>query len=116
MQSAFPSLLPACDECPRGRRGSQGGIQRPCLTFVLYVSTLQNIRDEIDRLSDRRIELWHRLSEGRDPDVATELKELDHRIEALWDEHRRVRATLRFGDRSKIVARARMEERLERAA
>jgi len=80
------------------------------------VSTLQNIRDEIERLSDRRIELWHRLSEGRDTDVATELKELDQRIEALWDEHRRLRATLRFGDRSKIVARARMEERLERAA
>ena len=41
------------------------------------MSTLQNIRDEIERLSDRRVELWHRLSEGRDPDVATELKELD---------------------------------------
>jgi len=27
-----------------------------------------------------------------------------------------VRATLRFGDREKIVARARVEERLERAA
>lgn len=116
MQSAFPSLLPARDECPRGRKGSQGGIRRARLTFVLYVSTLQNIRDEIERLSDRRVELWHSLSEGRDPDVATELKELDQRIEALWDEHRRVRATLRFGDRSKIVARARMEERLERAA
>lgn len=80
------------------------------------MSTLQNIRDEIERLSDRRVELWHSLSEGRDPDAATELKELDQRIEALWDEHRRLRATLRFGDRSKIVARARMEERLERAA
>lgn len=87
-----------------------------CPTFVLCVSTLQNIRDEIERLSDRRLELWHRLSEGRDPAVATELKELDDRIAALWDEHRRIRATLRFGDRTRIVARARMEERLERAA
>ena len=101
---------------PKAAGEVKAGIRSPCPTFVLYVSTLQNIRDEIERLSERRVELWHRLSEGRDPDVATELKELDQGIEALWDEHRRVRATLRFGDRSKIVARARMEERLERAA
>jgi hypothetical protein len=87
-----------------------------CLTFVPGVSTLQNIRDEIEQLSERRVDLWHKLSEGRDPSVAAELKELDDRIAALWDEQRQLRATLRFGDRSRIVARARMEERLERAA
>jgi hypothetical protein len=80
------------------------------------VSTLQNIRDEIEQLSERRVELWHTLSAGRDPSVAAELKKLDDRIAALWDEQRQLRATLRFGDRSRIVARARMEERLERAA
>ena len=82
----------------------------------LSVSTLQNIRDEIEQLSERRVDLGHKLSEGRDPSVAAELKELDDRIAALWDEQRQLRATLRFGDRSRIVARARMEERLERAA
>jgi ABC-type phosphate transport system auxiliary subunit len=81
-----------------------------------HVDTLQNIRDEIERLSERRRELWHRLSGGRDETAAAELKELDDQIAALWDQHRALRARLRFGDRSKIVARARMEERLERAA
>jgi hypothetical protein len=34
----------------------------------------------------------------------------------LWDEERTLKAALRFGDRDHIVARARVEERLERAA
>jgi hypothetical protein len=80
------------------------------------VDTLQNIKDEIERLSERRGELWHRMSSGRDESVAAEIKDLDDRIAGLWDEHRALRARLRFGDRSRIVARARMEERLERAA
>jgi hypothetical protein len=80
------------------------------------VDPLQSIRDEIQRLSERRGELWQRLSQGRDAQTAAELKELDDQIAGLWDEHRALRARLRFGDRSRIVARARMEERLERAA
>ena len=80
------------------------------------MDTLQNIRDEIERLSERRSELWHQLAHGRDASVAAELKQLDDEIAGLWDEHRALRARLRFGDRSRIVARARMEERLERAA
>jgi hypothetical protein len=86
------------------------------LTFVPGVSTLQSIRDEIELLSERRRAVWRRLSAGRTSELADELKELDDRIAALWDEQRALRAQLRFGDRSKIVARARMEERLERAA
>ena len=80
------------------------------------MTSFEDIRNEIDRLSERRTGLWHTLSEGRNPDAAAELKELDERLARLWDEQRQLRATLRFGDRSKIVARARMEERLERAA
>lgn len=80
------------------------------------MTTFEDIRNEIDRLSERRTDLWHTLSEGRNPDAAAELRELDERLARLWDEQRQLRATLRFGDRSKIVARARMEERLERAA
>ena len=80
------------------------------------VDTLQDIRDEIERLSEQRRELWQRLSGGRDETVVSELHELDDQIAGLWDEHRALRARLRFGDRSRIVARARMEERLERAA
>jgi hypothetical protein len=48
--------------------------------------------------------------------VRAEIHEIDAQLDRLWDEHRAVRARLRFGDREKIVARARVEERLERAA
>lgn len=80
------------------------------------MGTLEDIRSEIERLSERRTDLWHGLSRGRDESVAAEIRELDERIAQLYEEQRRVRAALRFGDRQKIVARARMEERLERAA
>ncbi len=80
------------------------------------MSTLKSIRDQIELLSERRREVFEQLSNGRSVELVEELKSLDARIAALWDEQRAVRAQLRFGDRSKIVARARMEERLERAA
>ncbi|MFN2470974.1 MAG: hypothetical protein ABR583_08290 [Gaiellaceae bacterium] len=80
------------------------------------MNELEDIRRDIDELSERRTKLWHRLSDGRDPSVAAEVKELDERLARLWDAQRQLRATLRFGDRTRIVARARMEERLERAA
>jgi seryl-tRNA synthetase len=78
--------------------------------------TLDDIHEEIERLSEDRTELWHRLSDEHDPEVRAEIHEIDAQLDRLWDEHRAVRATLRFGDREKIVARARVEERLERAA
>ena len=78
--------------------------------------TLEQIHAEIDLATERRVELWRRLNEGRDPAVVEELTELSGHIDKLYAEQRQVRATLRFGDRSRIVARARAEERLERAA
>ena len=48
--------------------------------------------------------------------VVAEIKEIDDRLQALWDEHRAERARIRFGEREEIVRRARAEERLERAA
>jgi hypothetical protein len=78
--------------------------------------TLTQIHQEIEQTSERRAELWHTLSEGYNPDAAAELKRLTDRLDRLWDEERSLRAILRFGDRDKIVARARVEERLERAA
>jgi hypothetical protein len=78
--------------------------------------TLTQIHTEIEKLSERRTELWHALSEGYDPGAADELKRLGDRLDHLWDEERTLKASLRFGDRDKIVARARVEERLERAA
>jgi ABC-type phosphate transport system auxiliary subunit len=78
--------------------------------------TLSEIHDEIERLSEERSELWHRLSDDYDPAIRLEIRRLDSKLDQLWDEHRSLRAQLRFGDRSAIVARARVEERLERAA
>jgi len=80
------------------------------------MSTLEEIRAKIEQASDRRAELWHELSEGHDPAVADELHALEREIERLWDEQRAVRAAIRFGNRDKILKRARTEERIERSA
>ena len=82
----------------------------------MNVSILQDIRTEIERASEERAELLHRLSEGHDVVLAAELRKLDDRIAALWDEHREARARARFGDRDEIIRRARLEERIDRAA
>jgi hypothetical protein len=78
--------------------------------------TLEEIHGEIEVLSEERTELWHRLSDHHDPEVRAEIHAIDAKLDRLWDEHRTLRARLRFGDRDHIVARARVEERLERAA
>jgi seryl-tRNA synthetase len=80
------------------------------------MTTLEDIHTEIERLSEERTELWHRLSDHHDPEVRAEIHAIDAKLDRLWDEHRTLRARLRFGDRDHIVARARVEERLERAA
>jgi hypothetical protein len=80
------------------------------------VRTLTVIRAEIERTSEDRADLLHRLSAGHDIVLAAELRELDARIAALWEEHRQARAQARFGDRDEIIRRARLEERIDRAA
>jgi len=80
------------------------------------MNTLAEIHAEIERLSEERAELWHRLSAEFDPQIKDEIHRLDARLDGLWNDHRALRARLRFGDRDSIVARARVEERLERAA
>ena len=78
--------------------------------------TLTDIKKEIDSLSDRRADVLHKLSEGHDPELTAEHKQLDEEIARLWDEQRTVRASIRYGDRDLIIQRARHEERLSRAA
>jgi hypothetical protein len=78
--------------------------------------TIDAIRAESERASERRADLYRALSKGHDPALAAELKEIDALIDALWDEQRAVKAELRFGPRENIRKRARAEERLERAA
>ena len=77
---------------------------------------LQDIKKEIDSLSDRRADVLHKLSDGHNAELAAEHKQLDEKIAQLWDEQRSVRASIRFGDRDLIIQRARHEERLSRAA
>lgn len=96
---------------------SPGNEERATYVLTTEMRSLSDIRVEIERATERRSELWHLLSEGgHDEALTTELNELNEQIARLWDEHREVRARLRFGDRDKIVARARAEERLNRAA
>ena len=80
------------------------------------MNTIAIIHAEIDEISEQRAELWHRLSFGRNPELAAEIKALDEKLAALWQAHREERARIRFGERDEIVRRARAEERLERAA
>jgi ABC-type phosphate transport system auxiliary subunit len=85
-------------------------------SFSMVMKTLPQIKAEIERATERRTELWHVLSHGHDSEVAAEVKELEDRLQRLWDEERMLRAHLRFGDRDEIIKRARHEERLARAA
>jgi cell division protein FtsB len=85
-------------------------------TVMNRMRTIEEIHQEIERLSEERTELWHRLADKHGSDVRAEIRALDARLDGLWQEQRTLRAELRFGDREKIVARARVEERLERAA
>lgn len=78
--------------------------------------TIREIHVEIEILSEQRVELWHQLSTEYDPQVLEEIRRIDAALDGLWDEQRALRARVRFGDRAQIVARARVEERLERAA
>ena len=78
--------------------------------------TTKEIHIEIEELSEKRQDLWQRLSEGLDPAVAAEIKDLDAHLVDLWESLRHEKARLRFGEREEIVRRARAEERLERAA
>ena len=56
------------------------------------MNIIATIHEEIDELSERRAELWYRLSNGRDPELVQQIKELDEQLEALWNEHRAVRS------------------------
>ena len=78
--------------------------------------TIEDIKLDIERATERRAELYHALAQGHDVVLAAELKELEAEIATLWTEHREARVRQRFGDRDRIIKRARLEERLERAA
>ena len=78
--------------------------------------TLNEIKKDIDELSERRVNVMRKLSEGFDAELSAEHLKLEEQIAELWEEQRMARATLRNGDRDLIIQRARQEERLSRAA
>ena len=80
------------------------------------MTQIDDIKQEIERLSERRRELWQSLSNGHDQAASDEVKAIDETLKQLWDEHRALRARIRFGERDLIIKRARTEERLLRAA
>lgn len=84
--------------------------------FGEAMTTLNDIKIELEHLSIRRGEILHELSQGHDPELVAERNALDERVAKLWDLYRAERARVRFGERDLIIARARHEERLERAA
>jgi hypothetical protein len=83
---------------------------------LMDMRTLDDIRADIERLTEERSELLHKLSQGHDALLAIEHKEIEERVAELWDEHRAARAEMRWGERDVIIKRARAEERLDRAA
>ena len=86
------------------------------MTLEYTMRTIDDIRIEIEELTERRAEVMHELSRGHDAVLAKEHQELEQRVAELWDEQRAARAERRWGDRDVIIKRARAEERLERAA
>ena len=84
--------------------------------FFETMRQLDTIRIEIEQLTEERRELLHTLSQGHDPELVAERGRVEAELARLWDEYRAERARVRFGERDAIIARARHEERLERAA
>ena len=78
--------------------------------------SLSEIRAEIEQLTQQRADLFHKLAEGHDRALADQRRDLEEQIAALWEEHRIARVHLLFGERELIIQRARVEERLARAA
>jgi hypothetical protein len=76
--------------------------------------TIQEIRTDLERTTERRADLWEELGHGRDEAKATEAARLSGLINNLWAELRTVKARARWGDPELIQRRARAEERLER--
>lgn len=72
------------------------------------------IRTELDRITEERAELWGDLSEQHDTDKSARAAELSELIEDLWTELRRAQAHARFGPADEIIAKARAEDRLDR--
>ncbi len=75
--------------------------------FGEMMRQLDDIRTEIEQLTEHRRELLRTLSLGHDPELVAEHTAVEAEIARLWDEYRSERARVRFGERDVIIARAR---------
>ncbi len=80
------------------------------------MKTLPTIQVQIEALSQQRSVVNRALSEGHDLKLAAERERIDIALGKLWDAARQARVRITHGERDRIIARARQEERLERAA
>jgi len=72
------------------------------------------IREELDRATEERAELWGDLAEHHDAEKSARAAELSQLIEDLWTDLRRAQLAERFGPADAIIAKARAEDRLDR--
>jgi hypothetical protein len=78
------------------------------------VSEVRTIRRELDALLARRSEVWRQLGSYHERALEREIADLNASIERRWDELRVARTVARFGPQEAIMARARLDARLER--
>src|SRR5262249_44567816 len=64
------------------------GNSRPVKALKGHMRTLESIHKEIEELSERRVQLWHTLSDGYDAESQAEVRRLEERLEELWQEQR----------------------------
>jgi hypothetical protein len=92
------------------------GIPELAPIVFLDMSNLNDIKHEIDLLSEERLNVLAQLANGKNAELAAKHQQLEERIAELWELQRMARARIRFGDRNEIIQRARHDERLSRAA
>lgn len=73
---------------------------------------LDRISARIDELASRRSALWTTV---RDDASRAEIREIERRIERLWEAYRWLRGAAVHGSHQEIVYRARVESELERS-
>ena len=111
-------IVAGCSSGSKSAAPASGPAERSAVERPPRPATLEDVRktqetqtQEVGRLTGEVKAL-----DAQQAFLVTELKSLSERLDHLWDEERTLKAALRFGDRDHIVARARVEERLERAA
>jgi hypothetical protein len=97
----------------RSKHASCGGVSSRVFGNSVVMRAAEEIRHEIDELSARRTDAWHRLSAG-DRSSREEIACLTERMDELWLELRETTLARRHGPRERIIKRARAQEKFER--